>query len=75
MILLVGSTQDVVELHLIDLAEISIRILEEKVTDPVCADWERITLAVLVLRVTLGGCQTLVDWVESRENGVRSQTC
>lgn len=56
VVLLLRSTQYVVELLLVDSAEISIRILENKVTDPVCTDWEWITLAVLVFRITLGAC-------------------
>lgn len=54
MVLLLGNTQDVVELLLVDLAEISIGVFKDKVTDPVCADWERVTLAIIVLRIALG---------------------
>ena len=56
VVLLVRDSQQVIEFLLIDFAEVGIAVLQDEMADPVCTDWERITLAVLVLRITLSGC-------------------
>lgn len=63
-----------VEKLLVDGGEFEVRIFEEELLDPVCADHERITLAVFFLWITLSLCETRKAWLASHRCFV-CETC
>lgn len=56
MVLLMRDSEDVVEFLLVDFAHVEIAVLEDEIADPIGADGEGITLAVLVLRIARRDC-------------------